>query len=99
MAQAKDANPETLSDRALDAMEQARAEINSLRDRIETLMKERVGPALSGAAGDAEDMAHAAAEAMRRQKSAVVHNIRAQPFVAVGTAALAGLVLGLILRR
>jgi len=90
---------ETASAMADDAAELARSEIAALRERVEELLSERVGPALSGVAERAEHAAHAAAGAVNRQKRIVAHNIRSQPFAAVGVAALAGLAIGLLMRR
>lgn len=84
---------------AAEAMDLARSEIAALRERVEALMSERVSPALSEAAGEADRVAQATSGALRRQKRVMAHNIRSQPFAAVGAAALVGLALGLAMRR
>ena len=75
------------------------AEIDALREKVEALMAERVSPALSAVADQAGSLAQGAAETVRRQSDHLAGTVRAQPFVAVGAAALAGLAVGLLIRR
>lgn len=82
-----------------DAKDAARAELASLREKVEALMAERVNPALSGAAGQAEDLAHDVAAAARERAGRIAGTVREQPLVAVGAAALAGIAIGLLIRR
>ncbi len=84
---------------AEDAKDVAQAEIAALRAKVETLMAERVGPALADFAGQAEELAHGAATMAKRQSDNLASTVRAQPFAAIGTAAIAGLAIGLLMRR
>ncbi|MBR0673756.1 hypothetical protein [Neoroseomonas soli] len=94
------ASERTTNDRvdaiARDAMELTQSEISALREKVEALINERVSPALSEAA---EQAVQAAAGTLRRQTDSLARNVRAQPFAAVGAAALAGIAVGLMLRR
>ncbi|CAH0260948.1 hypothetical protein [Roseomonas sp. CECT 9278] len=87
------------TDFAQDARDAAGAELAALREKVEALMRDRVTPALAGVAGRAEDAAHDAMEAVRRQKNTLSATVREQPIAAVGAAALAGIAIGLLLRR
>ena len=74
--------------------EDAHAQIARLRAQVETLMKDRVGPALS----DVADRAEHAMGAVRGQAEAVSGQIKEQPLLAVLAAAAIGFVLGRITR-
>ena len=74
--------------------EDAHAQIARLRAQVETLMKDRVGPALAGAA----DRAEHAMGTVRGQAEAVSGQIKEQPLLAVLAAAAIGFVLGRITR-
>ncbi len=88
------------SDRlAQDAKDAVQTEIAALRAKVEALMADRVTPALSEVAGQAEDLANGAAAMARRQTDSLASTVRAQPFAAIGTAAIAGLAIGLLMRR
>ena len=82
-----------------DVQDVAQSEIAALRAKVEALMAERVNPTLSAVAEHAEALAHGAADTVRRQSDHFAGTVRAQPFVAVGAAALAGLAVGLLIRR
>ncbi|GGJ14633.1 hypothetical protein [Neoroseomonas lacus] len=84
---------------AEDTKDVVRSEIAALRAKVEALMAERVTPALSDVAGQAEDLANAAATMARRQTDHLANTVRAQPFAAIGTAMIAGLAIGLLMRR
>jgi ElaB/YqjD/DUF883 family membrane-anchored ribosome-binding protein len=90
---------ETASDLAQTAKEAAGAELAVLREKVEALMRDRVTPALADVAGRAEDAAHGAMDAVRRQTGALSASVREQPIAAIGAAALAGIAIGLLLRR
>jgi len=90
---------DTAAELAQDAKDAAGAELAALREKVEALMRDRVTPALAGAAGRAEDAAHDAIEAVRRQTGTLSATVREQPIAAVGAAALAGIAIGLLLRR
>lgn len=88
------------SDRlAEDTKDVVQTEIAALRAKVEALMADRITPALAEVAGQAEDMAHSAAAMAKRQSDSLASTVRAQPFAAIGTAAIAGLAIGLLLRR
>ncbi|BDG74802.1 hypothetical protein [Roseomonas fluvialis] len=90
---------ETAAGMAQDAKDAASAELAVLREKVEALMRDRVTPALADAAGRAEDAAHDAMDAVRRQTGNFAATVRDQPIAAVGAAALAGIAIGLLLRR
>jgi ElaB/YqjD/DUF883 family membrane-anchored ribosome-binding protein len=90
---------DTASDLAKDAKDAASAELAALREKVETLMRDRVTPALADVAGRAEDAAHGAMDAVRRQTNSLSASVREQPIAAVGAAALVGIAIGLLLRR
>ncbi len=84
---------------AEDTKDAARAELAALREKVEALMAERVTPAVSEVAGQAENLAHSAAETVRERAGQIAGTVRDQPFVAIGAAALAGIAIGLLIRR
>ncbi|WP_198374073.1 hypothetical protein [Neoroseomonas rubea] len=84
---------------ARTAKEAASTDIAALRDRVEALMRDRISPALADAADRTEDVAQGAVDSVRRQGGALLAAVRVQPVAAIGAAALAGLALGLLLRR
>jgi ElaB/YqjD/DUF883 family membrane-anchored ribosome-binding protein len=90
---------EAASDLAQDAKEAAGAELAVLREKVEALMRDRVTPALADVAERAEDAAQGAVDAVRRQTGSLAASVREQPLAAVGAAALAGIAIGLLLRR
>ncbi|WP_198368884.1 hypothetical protein [Roseomonas rosulenta] len=90
---------ETVSDLSQTAKDAAGEELAALREKVEALMRDRVTPALAEAAGRAEDAAHGAMDAVRRQTGALSASVREQPIAAIGAAALAGIAIGLLLRR
>ncbi|WP_291296532.1 glycine zipper domain-containing protein [Elioraea sp.] len=77
----------------------AEHEIAKLREKVETLMEDRVTPAVASLAGQAEDLAHSAVEGVRHQSTRVSDAVRAQPLAAIGTAIAVGFVLALLTRR
>ncbi len=88
-----------VKDMATDAKDTAQSEIAALRKKVEALMADRVSPALAEVAGQAEALAHGAKDTVKRQTDNLATTVRAQPFAAVGAAALAGLAIGLLIRR
>ncbi len=84
---------------AQDAKDAAGAELAMLREKVEALMRDRVTPALAGVAGRAADAPPDAMDAVRRQTNSLSATVREQPIAAVGAAALAGIAIGLLLRR
>jgi ElaB/YqjD/DUF883 family membrane-anchored ribosome-binding protein len=88
-----------IEDTMTDYAQDARAEIAALREKVEALMQTRVTPAIGAIAGEAEAAARAAADTVRDQTRRVSDQVREQPLTALAVAALAGFVLGAVLRR
>jgi len=78
--------------RAEDAM----AQITRLREQVETLMRDRVSPAMGEAAERVEAAAHDAADVMRGRANVLAGAVRSQPLAAIGIAAVVGFLLGRI---
>jgi ElaB/YqjD/DUF883 family membrane-anchored ribosome-binding protein len=74
------------------------AQIARLREQVETLMKDRVTPALADAAGRAESAVYSAADTVREQAESVSGKVREQPLLAVLIAAGVGFILGRAIR-
>ncbi len=86
------------ADDAKGKMEDATTQIARLREQVETLMKERVTPAMAQAAGRAEDMVYGAAGAVKDQAEMVSGRVRDQPLMAILIAVGIGYVLGRTIR-
>jgi len=82
-----------------EAKDSAKAELAALREKVEALMAERVNPALNDAKDAAEGLAQSAAETVRERTGQLASTVRDQPLIAVGAAALAGIAIGLLIRR
>jgi len=78
--------------------EDAHTQIARLREQVEALMKDRVTPAVSNAAGRAEAAVYDAADVVRGQAEAMSGRVRAQPLLAVAIALSIGYVLGRTIR-
>ncbi len=78
--------------------EDAAAQIARLREQVEALMKDRVTPAVTEAAGRAETAMYDAAGMVRDQAEMVSTKVREQPLLAIGIAAAVGYILGRITR-
>ncbi len=74
--------------------EDAHAQIARLREQVETLMKDRITPAVADAAGRAELAVYGAADTVREQMENVSGRVREQPLVALVIAAVVGYILG-----
>ena len=85
---------DTFNDVAQDAKEQ----IAQLRAQVQTLMSERVTPALANAAGTAEGYARQAKDVASDQAEMLSDQVRESPVVAILIAAGAGYLLGRIAR-
>lgn len=81
-----------------DAAQDAKEQIAQLRDQVQTLMAERVTPALANAAGTAEDYARQARDMASDQTEMLSDHVRESPIVAILIAAGAGYLLGRIAR-
>ena len=72
----------------------AQDQIRQLRGQVDQLMRERVSPALSEAAGQAQDYARRAGEFSREQADALSGQVREMPIASVLIAAAVGYLLG-----
>ena len=79
-------------------IQETQVQIARLREQVETLMKDRVTPAVAEAAGRAEQAMYGAAGAVRDQAEAVSGRVREQPLIAVLIAAAIGYALGRVMR-
>ena len=77
-----------------DKMNDAREQIAKLREQVEMLMRDRVTPALSDAAGRAETAARQAGEMAREQAEVLTGRVREQPIISLLVAAAAGYLIG-----
>lgn len=77
----------------------AEAEIAELRRKVESLMNDRVAPAVSELAGRAEGAAQHAVSTARRESERVGQAVRDQPIAALAIAAAAGFLVALLARR
>jgi len=77
----------------------AHAEIAALRETVDALMQNRVAPAVSAMADQAQAAAQAATDTVRHQMNRLSDTVREQPLTALGVAALAGFVLAALVRR
>jgi ElaB/YqjD/DUF883 family membrane-anchored ribosome-binding protein len=82
------------SDRIGDLESDAREQLRQLRDQVESLMRERVSPALSDAAARAQNTARQAREMADEQTEALAKQVRDRPIAAVLIAAAAGYLIG-----
>lgn len=89
----------TTSDAIRGYGEDAQAELAALRAKVDTLMSERVTPALNAVVGQAEHAAHVAGESIRHGADRVGEQVRTQPVLSLGLAAVAGFVLASLVRR
>ena len=81
-------------DAVRDFSEDAQGEITRLRGEVERLMRDRVSPALSGAADTAGDYAQRAKDVAVRQSEQAVEVIKENPLVTVGLVAAVAFLLG-----
>lgn len=86
------------AEQAKGRMEDATTQIARLREQVETLMRERVTPAVAEMAGRAEHAMYGAAGAVRDQAEVVSGRVRDQPLIAVLVAAGVGFILGRAMR-
>ena len=81
-----------------DASQDAKEQIAQLRDQVQTLMSERVTPALANAAGQAEDYVRQAKSVYDDQSEMLSERVRESPIVAILIATGVGYLLGRIAR-
>ena len=78
----------------MDNPEDTHAQIARLREQVESLMRDRITPAVADAAGRAESVVYGAADSVREQAETVSGMVREQPLLAVLIAATVGYVIG-----
>ena len=81
-----------------DTTQDAKEQIAQLREQVQSLIDDRVSPALSNAADQAQDYARKAYDNASDQTEILSEKIRDQPVVALLMAAAAGYLLGRIAR-
>jgi ElaB/YqjD/DUF883 family membrane-anchored ribosome-binding protein len=79
--------------------ESARDELRALREQVNALMEDRVSPALDDATKRATAAAHRARVYTQDQADKVSGQVRDQPLVAIGVAAVVGFLLGRITKK
>ncbi len=84
--------------RLRDVSSDANSQIRELRSQVDQLMRERVTPMVSEAAGRAQDYAKQAGDYSREQAEAFSSQVREMPIAAVLVAAAAGYLLGRLAR-
>jgi ElaB/YqjD/DUF883 family membrane-anchored ribosome-binding protein len=84
----------TNAKQAADQVEDAMAQISRLREQVESLIRDRVGPAIE----DATERAEAASAAVRERADELAGAVRRQPFTAILVAAAIGFLLGRVSR-
>lgn len=81
-----------------DATQDAKEQIAQLKEQVQTLMSERVTPALANAAGTAEQYARQAKGMYDDQSEMLSERVRESPLIAVLIATGVGYLLGRIAR-
>ena len=81
-----------------DTTQDAREQIAQLREQVQSLMNDRVNPAISHAADQAQDYARKAYDSASDQTEILSEKVRDQPIVALLMAAATGYLLGRIAR-
>jgi len=87
-----------MSDNINSAAQDAKEQIAQLRDQVQSLMNERVTPALSQAADTASQYAQQARDIYDDQTEMLSERVRESPIVAILIAAGVGYILGRIAR-
>jgi ElaB/YqjD/DUF883 family membrane-anchored ribosome-binding protein len=88
----------TYSSRVREASSDASEQIRELRSQVDQLMRDRIAPTVSEAAGRAQDYARQAQDVARDQAEALSSQVREMPLVSVLVAAVAGYLLGRLAR-
>ena len=79
-------------------LEDTQTQIARLRAEVESLMKDRVTPAVSGFAGQAQDAYSNARKVVSDQSEMVSGRVKSQPLVAIAIAVAIGWVIGRVMR-
>jgi len=88
----------TFTSEAHGKLDDVQAQLTRLREQVESLMKDRVTPAMADFAGRAESAMHNASGVVRDQAQVVSGRVRDQPLVAILIAATVGWVIGRTMR-
>ena len=81
-----------------DTGAEPREQIRQLREQVDALMRERVAPAVSSAAGRAQEAARQARTIAHDQTEALSKRVRDMPIASVLIAATAGFLIGRLSR-
>ncbi len=84
--------------RLRDVSSDAHDQIRELRSQVDALMRDRITPVVSDAAGRAQDYARQASDFSREQAEAFSGQVREMPIASVLVAAAAGYLLGRLAR-
>jgi len=87
-----------VSDSVKDAADDTQEQIQTLRAQVESLLNDRVTPALADAAGRAESAVHSARDATSARVETVSAQVRDQPIIAIIIASVVGYLIGRIAR-
>lgn len=87
-----------MSDNFNQASQDAKEQIAQLREQVQTLMNDRVAPALSQAADTAHQYASQAREVYDDQTEMLSERVRESPILAILVAAGVGYIIGRIAR-
>jgi ElaB/YqjD/DUF883 family membrane-anchored ribosome-binding protein len=87
-----------ISDTTSNVVGNAEDQIARLRSQVEALMRDRVTPMVTNAAGRAEAALHSASDSVRGQADALSGQVRQQPLAAIAVAAGVGFLIGRIIR-
>ena len=79
-------------------LDDAQAQIARLREQVESLMKDRVTPAVADFAGRAENAVYSAGGVVRDQADVVSGQVKDKPLIAIMIAAVVGWVIGRVMR-
>ncbi len=90
---------ENLRNSAESAKDSVHADIAALRTKVETLMADRVTPAVNRIMDRAETVAGDAATTVRDQATRLSDTVQERPIAALAVAALAGYIAALLMRR
>ena len=79
-------------------LEDTQAQVARLRQEVENLMRDRVTPAVSGIASQAQDAYSNARRVVSDQSEMVTNRVKSQPLLAILIAAAVGWVIGRVMR-
>jgi ElaB/YqjD/DUF883 family membrane-anchored ribosome-binding protein len=79
-------------------LEDTQAQIDRLRQEVEAMMKDRITPAVSNFADQAQERVSNASRVVKDQSRYVSGRVKERPLIAVGIAAVVGWVIGRLMR-